>query len=165
MLGLGSNVGDRFATLQGALALLAGRLRVVAVSPVFETDPVGGPEQGDYLNAVVLADTGLPPRGLLAVALDVEARHGRLRGVRWGPRTLDVDVVAIGNLTVGAPDLVVPHPRAARRAFVLVPWALADPGAELPGHGRVAELAAGLDTSGLRRRDDLALGPVAGGRR
>ena len=159
VLSLGSNQGDRLATLQGAVDALAGTpgLAVVAVSPVYETDPVGGPEQPDYLNAVVLVETGLSPRALLERALAVEAAFARTREVRWGPRTLDVDVVAVGDLRVDEPDLVVPHPRAAERAFVLVPWLDVDGTAELPGRGRVADLLPAADRSGVRRRDDLAL--------
>jgi 2-amino-4-hydroxy-6-hydroxymethyldihydropteridine diphosphokinase len=159
VLALGSNQGDRRATLQGAVEALAGTpgLTVVAVSPVYETDPVGGPEQPDYLNAVVLVEADLGPRDLLERALAVEAAFGRVRDVRWGPRTLDVDVVAVGDLRVDEPDLVVPHPRAAERAFVLVPWLEVDPGAALPGVGRVADLVVGLDRTGVRPRPDLVV--------
>jgi len=159
VLALGSNQGDRMATLQGAVEALAGTpgLTVVAVSPVYETDPVGGPEQPDYLNAVVLVEGDLAPRALLERSLTVEAAFARTRDVRWGPRTLDVDVVAVGDLRVAEPDLLLPHPRAAERAFVLVPWLDVDPDAALPGAGRVADLLAGLDLSGVRRRTDLVL--------
>jgi len=159
VLALGSNQGDRLATLQGAVEALAGTpgLTVAAVSPVYETDPVGGPEQPDYLNAVVLVEGDLAPRALLERSLTVEAAFARTRDVRWGPRTLDVDVVAVGDLRVAEPDLLLPHPRAAERAFVLVPWLDVDPDAALPGAGRVADLLAGLDLSGVRRRTDLVL--------
>jgi 2-amino-4-hydroxy-6-hydroxymethyldihydropteridine diphosphokinase len=156
---LGSNQGDRLAMLRGAVEALAGTpgLTVVAVSPVYETDPVGGPQQPDYLNAVVLVEGDLLPRALLERALAVEAAFARTRDVRWGARTLDVDVVAVGDLRVDEPDLLVPHPRAAERAFVLVPWLDVDPEAALPGAGRVADLLAGLDLSGVRPRADLLL--------
>ena len=159
VLALGSNQGDRRAVLQGAVDALAATtgLVVVAVSPVYETDPVGGPEQPDYLNAVVLGETALPPRVLLARAHEVEAMFGRVRGVRWGPRTLDVDVIVVGDLVVADADLQVPHPRAHERAFVLVPWLDVDPAAALPGHGQVADLLAGVDRSGVRPRDDVRL--------
>jgi 2-amino-4-hydroxy-6-hydroxymethyldihydropteridine diphosphokinase len=124
-LGLGSNLGDRLAHLQAAvdgLAATAG-VRVVALSRVYETAPVGGPAQGDYLNAVVAVDTALDARALLGVAQTLEHHEGRVRGVRWGPRTLDVDVLLAGEERVAEPDLVVPHPRLAERAFVLVPLA------------------------------------------
>ena len=159
VLALGSNRGDRFALLQGAVEALADTpdLTVLAVSPVYETDPVGGPEQPDYLNAVVVAEGPQSPRTLLERALAIEDAFDRTREVHWGPRTLDVDIVAIGGLEVSEPDLVVPHPRAGERAFVLVPWCDADPDAELPGLGPVSALVAGLDSSGVRRRDDLVL--------
>jgi 2-amino-4-hydroxy-6-hydroxymethyldihydropteridine diphosphokinase len=159
VLALGSNQGDRLAMLRGAVEALAGTpgLTVVAVSPVYETDPVGGPQQPDYLNAVVLVEGDLLPRALLERSLAVEAAFARTRDVRWGARTLDVDVVAVGDLRVDEPDLLVPHPRAAERAFVLVPWLDVDPEAALPGAGRVADLLAGLDVSGVRRRADLLL--------
>jgi 2-amino-4-hydroxy-6-hydroxymethyldihydropteridine diphosphokinase len=122
-LGLGSNLGDRLAHLQAAvdgLALAPG-VKVVAVSPVYETAPVGGPPQDDYLNAVVALDTELVPRALLDVAQRLEAAEHRVRRERWGPRTLDVDVLIVGDEVVDEPDLVVPHPRLRERAFVVVP--------------------------------------------
>jgi 2-amino-4-hydroxy-6-hydroxymethyldihydropteridine diphosphokinase len=161
VLALGSNQGERLAMLQGAVDALADTpdLVVVAVSPVYETDPVGGPEQPDFLNAVVVAEGPQSPRTQRERALAIEDAFDRTRDVHWGPRTLDVDVVAVGDLTVDEPDLVVPHPLAGDRAFVLVPWCDADPAAELPGAGRVADLLVRLDTSGVRRRDDLVLEP------
>jgi 2-amino-4-hydroxy-6-hydroxymethyldihydropteridine diphosphokinase len=126
--GIGANLGDRAAALQGAVdGLAAGGLEVVAVSPVYETAPVGGPAQPDYLNAVVEVETAVSPRELLELAQRVENAAGRVRLERWGPRTLDVDVLLVGELTVDEPDLVVPHPRMAERAFVLVPLADLDP--------------------------------------
>ena len=116
VLSLGSNSGDRAAALRGALAALTadGALRVLAVSPVYETVPVGGPPQPDYLNAVLVADTALEPRAVLARAREVESAHGRARsqpdrGERWGPRTLDVDIVAYGDLRRADPELTLPH--------------------------------------------------------
>jgi 2-amino-4-hydroxy-6-hydroxymethyldihydropteridine diphosphokinase len=159
VLGLGSNQGDRLATLQGAIDALAATPGVipVAVSGVFETDPVGGPEQPDYLNAVVVIETTLQAPELLERAHQIEQQHDRVRSERWGPRTLDIDLVAVGADVIAELDLVIPHPRAAQRAFVLVPWVHADPEASLPGHGPVVELLAGLDASGVRARPDLAL--------
>lgn len=116
---LGSNLGDRRAHLRAAVA---GLPDVVAVSPVYETDPVGGPPgQGPYLNAVVELDTELGPRELLAVGRSLEAGAGRERGVPDAPRTLDVDVLLVGDLVVDDDDLVVPHPRMWERGFVLIP--------------------------------------------
>jgi 2-amino-4-hydroxy-6-hydroxymethyldihydropteridine diphosphokinase len=126
-LGLGSNVGDRAAQLQFAVDGLAGRAgRVVAISPVYETDPVGGPPQPDFLNAVVAIETTLSPRELLGVAKALEAEAGRPPPDperRWGPRPLDIDVLMVGDERVEEPDLVVPHPRIHQRTFVLAPLA------------------------------------------
>jgi 2-amino-4-hydroxy-6-hydroxymethyldihydropteridine diphosphokinase len=125
-LGLGSNLGDRAAHLQFALDGLAARAgTVVAVSPVYETEPVGGPPQPDYLNAVVALDTELDPRRLLGVAKALEREAGReLDGApRWSPRTLDIDILLLDDVRVSEPDLVVPHPRIHQRAFVLAPLA------------------------------------------
>jgi 2-amino-4-hydroxy-6-hydroxymethyldihydropteridine diphosphokinase len=158
VLALGSNLGDRLASLQRAVDLLcAGELRCTAVSGVYQTTPVGGPPQEDYLNAVLLAQTTLPAREVLRRAQAAEAALDRVRTVRWGPRTLDVDVVAYGDEIRADPDLTLPHPRAHERAFVLVPWLEADPGAVLPGHGPVAGLLAGLDQAGMTRVATLSL--------
>jgi 2-amino-4-hydroxy-6-hydroxymethyldihydropteridine diphosphokinase len=131
--GLGSNLGDRAAHLQFGLDGLAARAgRVVAISPVYETQPVGGPPQPDFLNAVVAIETSLSPRDLLGVAKTLEAEAGR-EGPdperRWGPRPLDIDVLMVGDERVDEPDLVVPHPRIHQRTFVLAP--LADVAPEL----------------------------------
>jgi 2-amino-4-hydroxy-6-hydroxymethyldihydropteridine diphosphokinase len=122
-LALGSNLGDRVAYLQGAVDALAATpgVSVVGVSRVYETDPVGGPEQGRYLNAVVAIESARPPRELLAVAQHAESAARRVRGERWGPRTLDVDVLLVGDAEIHDPDLVVPHPRMWERGFVLAP--------------------------------------------
>jgi 2-amino-4-hydroxy-6-hydroxymethyldihydropteridine diphosphokinase len=161
-LALGSNQGHRLDILQGAVDALGGTdgVDVLAVSGVFETDPVGGPEQPDFLNAVVVVVTSLSARALLTRAHEIEQEFGRVRTQRWGPRTLDVDVLVVGDEVVDEPDLVVPHPRAAQRAFVLVPWLDADPDATLPGGGPVVDLASGLDTTGVRARTDLQLNPA-----
>jgi 2-amino-4-hydroxy-6-hydroxymethyldihydropteridine diphosphokinase len=122
-LALGSNLGDRAAMLQLAVDDLAAvpGIRVTAVSAVYETAPVGGPEQDDYLNAVVALDTELAARALLEVARRIEEHAGRVRTVRWGPRSLDVDVLLVGDERVDEPDLQVPHPRMRERGFVLAP--------------------------------------------
>jgi dihydroneopterin aldolase / 2-amino-4-hydroxy-6-hydroxymethyldihydropteridine diphosphokinase len=159
VLGLGSNLGARQQELQRAVDQLAATpgLRVTAVSPVYETDPVGGPDQPDFLNAVVLAMTDLPGPDLLRRAHAIEAAARRTREVRWGPRTLDVDIIAYGDQVSADPTLTLPHPRARERAFVLAPWRDADPGAELPGYGPVAALLAATGGQGVRRRDDITL--------
>lgn len=119
-VGLGSNLGDRQAHLRGALA---GLPDVVAVSPVYETEPVGGPAQEPFLNAVVELATECAPRDLLRLVHKMEERAGRTRVERFGPRTLDVDILLIGDLTIDEPDLVVPHPRMWQRRFVVAPLA------------------------------------------
>lgn len=167
VLALGSNLGAREDVLRSAVAALdaVDGLEVTAVSPVVETDPVG-PDQPDYLNAVVLARTVLDPLALLAACQAVEAAHGRVRGERWGARTLDVDVVDYAGRRSAGPALVLPHPRAHERAFVLVPWLATDPGAVLAtssGPVPVADLLARLDPAapggpgGVRPRPDVAL--------
>jgi 2-amino-4-hydroxy-6-hydroxymethyldihydropteridine diphosphokinase len=146
VLSIGSNVGDRLARLRLAVEVL----EPFAVSPVYETAPVGGVEQDAFLNAVVLCDLDATEAWRRAQA--AEHRAGRERTVRWGPRTLDVDVVVAPP---PVPDeLELPHPRAHERAFVLVPWADVDPGAVLPGRGRVADLLAALPDQGVRRRTE-----------
>lgn len=151
VLSVGSNVGDRLAHLRLAVEVLKPR----TVSPVYDTAPVGGVEQADFLNAVLLCD--LSAETAWELAREAEQRAGRERQLRWGPRTLDVDVVdAPPPVPVG---LLVPHPRAHERAFVLAPWLDADPRATLPGHGPVALLLATVGREGVRRRDDLVLWP------
>ncbi len=158
VLSLGSNLGDRVAHLAGALADLAAW--TVAVSPVYETAPWGGVDQDDFLNLVVVADDPAAddPRTWLERAWACERRAGRVRAERWGPRTLDVDVVDVDGGERADPELVLPHPRAHERAFVLVPWRDVDPDAVLAGRGRVEDLLAALgpaERAGVRRRDDL----------
>ncbi len=161
VIALGSNLGDRLATLQGALDALAGPpgLEIVAVSPVYETAPVGGPEQADFLNAVVIAATRLPARAVLERCHRVEAAFGRVRGVVWGPRTLDLDLIVYGDEVSDDPALTLPHPRAHERAFVLAPWLAVDRDARIPGQGRVDALLAAVDQAGVRRLDGAGLHP------
>jgi len=153
VLSLGSNLGDRHANLQAGIdGLLAGPgLRATAVSSVYQTSPVGGPPQPDYLNAVLLTVSALPARAILERCQAVERAAGRVRNLAWGPRTLDIDIVACDEEISDEPDLTLPHPRAHERAFVLVPWQEADPAARLPGHGPVAGLLAGLGAGGVHR--------------
>ena len=134
-LGLGSNLGDRLANLQRAVGLLAAQpaVEVRRSSRVYETDPVGGPPQPDYLNAVVGVETSLSPRDLLEACLGVERRMGRARSERWGPRVIDVDLLTYDEKDIREPDLVVPHPRMHERAFVLVPLMELDPDPVLAG--------------------------------
>jgi 2-amino-4-hydroxy-6-hydroxymethyldihydropteridine diphosphokinase/dihydroneopterin aldolase len=164
VLALGSNLGDRLANLQAGLDVLAAGpgLGRMAVSPVYLTAPVGGPAQDDYLNAVMVAQTSLPARAVLERARAAEAALGRVRAERWGPRTLDVDVVVSGAEISGDPELTLPHPRAHERAFVLAPWLDLQPGARIPGRGLVADLLAATGTAGVRRLPDATLRPPAG---
>jgi 2-amino-4-hydroxy-6-hydroxymethyldihydropteridine diphosphokinase len=156
VLSIGSNLGDRLAHLASAAHGLADVL--VTASPVYETPPWGPVAQGDYLNAVLIVDDpGTDAAGWLARARELEAVAGRERLVRWGPRTLDVDVVDVAGVASDDPELTLPHPRAHERAFVLLPWLDADPHAVLPGHGPVSALVAGLGAEGVRRRDDLVV--------
>jgi 2-amino-4-hydroxy-6-hydroxymethyldihydropteridine diphosphokinase len=146
VLSIGSNLGDRLAHLRGVVAALDP----IAVSPVYETAPWGGVEQDDYLNAIlVVDDAGTDAYGWLERAHRLEQAAGRVRDVRWGPRTLDVDVIDVDGTRSADPVLTLPHPRAHERAFVLVPWRDVDPDAILTGHGRVADLIP--DTADVRR--------------
>jgi 2-amino-4-hydroxy-6-hydroxymethyldihydropteridine diphosphokinase len=161
VLSLGSNLGDRLGHLRSAVTGLGAA--VVAVSPVYETAPWGGVPQPDFLNAVVVvADERVDAWGWLARAHELEAAAHRVRDVRWGPRTLDVDVVTVDGVTSDHPDLLLPHPGTPDRATVLAPWLDVEPAAVLPGRGPVAALLATLDLTGVRRRDDLTLGYEGG---
>lgn len=152
VLSVGSNLGDRLAHLQAAVDAL--HPWVIAVSPVYETAPWGPVPQDDYLNAIVLADDpDATPRDWLHRAQAAEQAAGRTRDVRWGPRTLDVDVVAVGDVRSDDPGLTLPHPRAHERAFVLVPWHDVDADAMLDG-STVEDLLAKLpadERAGVRR--------------
>jgi 2-amino-4-hydroxy-6-hydroxymethyldihydropteridine diphosphokinase len=160
VLALGSNLGDRFANLQGALHSLADtpHVHLVAVSPVYETTPVGGPADApDFLNAVVTLDTTLRSAQLLDRLHAIEEAFGRIRAARNDPRTLDLDLITLGSRRVSTDELTLPHPRASQRPFVLQPWLDIDPAADIPGEGAVADLLAKLGTDGLRQRSDLRL--------
>ena len=150
ILSLGSNVGDRAAHLAAARDILGGEFPVIAVSPIYETAPVGELDQAAFLNQVIIVEA-TDAESLLAAAHRAEETRGRIRSQRWGPRTLDVDVVSVDSLQSESPRLTLPHPRAHERAFVLVPWAAVDRTAELPGRGSVAALLPRLDAHGVRR--------------
>ena len=160
VLSVGSNLGDRLGTLQECVTAI-GRLPdtdVLAISPVYQTAPVGGPPQPDYLNAVLAVATGLPPADLLAALHGIEASSGRVRKERFGPRTLDIDIISYSGEQSDDEALTLPHPRAHERAFVLAPWHDIEPDAELPGHGQVAALLAALGSgSGVERLPGAAL--------
>ena len=161
VLALGSNLGDRMAALQGAVNTIADTPDVwlTAVSPVYETEPVDSPDDArPYLNAVLLVDTTLAAHRLLDRALAVEDAYDRARSeIRNAPRTLDIDLIVVGDRRSDDEHLQLPHPRAHQRAFVLQPWHDVEPDAELPESGPIKQLLEGIDGSGLRRRDDLAL--------
>ena len=147
-VGLGANLGDREGTIRRAVELLveAEGIGVVAVSALRETDPVGVLDQPRFLNAAAAVETTLPPRGLLDALLRIERALGRVRdGTRWGPRTIDLDLLLYGEEVVDEPGLRVPHRRLHERRFALEPLAELDPEVEIPGLGRVSELLAALD--------------------
>ena len=159
---VGANLGDRTAALGHAL----GRLSVVTgyelvgASGIYETDPVGGPNQPDYLNQIVIlraldepgvANTEYRAKALLNVCHSIEQDRHRERTEHWGPRTLDVDILAIGNLVLDSPKLTIPHPRLADRAFVLIPWSEVDPGFVVPGLASVQKLAERMTESERRK--------------
>jgi 2-amino-4-hydroxy-6-hydroxymethyldihydropteridine diphosphokinase len=141
-VGVGSNLGDREGTIRAAVAALPG---VVAVSELRETDPVGVTEQPAFLNGAVALETRLSPRDLLEALLAVERDLGRERRERWGPRTIDLDLLLYGGQTIDEPGLTVPHPRLHERRFALEPLAELDPELVVPGRGTVADLLAELD--------------------
>ncbi|NYV74896.1 2-amino-4-hydroxy-6-hydroxymethyldihydropteridine diphosphokinase [Streptomyces sp. UH6] len=161
VLSVGSNLGNRMENLQGAVDALEDTpgIRIKAVSPVYETAPWGVEpgSQPNYLNAVVILRTTLPPTSLLERAQAVEEAFHRTRDERWAARTLDVDIVAYEGRVSDDPVLTLPHPRAHERAFVLAPWLDADGSAEIPGRGRVADLLASVTREGVARREDLEL--------
>lgn len=156
VIAVGANLGDAPATVDSALSSLADRLdgELLARSSLFTSSPVGGPDQPDFVNAIAIVDTGLSPRAVLEILQTLEAEAGRERDVRWGPRTLDLDVVLAGDVVSDDPDLTIPHPRAHERAFVLVPWLEIDPTAEIPGHGTVRDIVAtGFEDQALHVMD------------
>jgi 2-amino-4-hydroxy-6-hydroxymethyldihydropteridine diphosphokinase len=157
VVALGGNLGDRLAALQSALTSLAAvpGVEVAAVSSVYETDPVGGPPQPDYLNACALLSTSLSPHELLAATQAIEASLGRVRHERWGARTVDIDIVDYAGVVDRSAELTLPHPRATSRAFVVLPWTELVPSAAAADGGVVS--VDGVDVSGVRRRADLAL--------
>jgi 2-amino-4-hydroxy-6-hydroxymethyldihydropteridine diphosphokinase len=161
VLSLGSNLGERMASLQGAIDSLADtpEVWVTAVSPIYETEPVEAPEgSGKFLNAVVLIDTTLSAATLMDRALAIEDAFERERDTeRNAPRTLDIDLIVVGDRRSSEDFLHLPHPRAGERAFVLQPWYDVEPDAELPDSGPISDLLDKADTGGIARRDDLAL--------
>jgi 2-amino-4-hydroxy-6-hydroxymethyldihydropteridine diphosphokinase len=161
-IGLGSNLGDRLGNLRRAVELLDQRgIHLIRSSRVYETDPVGGPPQNDFLNAVVEVETQLSARELLEACLDAERAVGRTRSERWGPRTLDLDVLSYDEEVIDDPDLQVPHPRMHERGFVLVPLLELNADPLLPGGRRVASLRLDAFTLGGVRPYAEPLAPPA----
>lgn len=153
---LGSNIGDRLEHLRLGVSALrrTPQTELIAVSPVYETVAVGDP-QPDFLNIVVLMDSTLPSLVLLERGQAIEAALGRPASHAPGPRTLDVDLIAVGDRRRRSERLTLPHPRAHLRAFVLVPWLDVDPEADLPGHGLVKDLVAAVTDEGIRRSSEV----------
>jgi 2-amino-4-hydroxy-6-hydroxymethyldihydropteridine diphosphokinase len=145
-VGIGSNLGDREAHLSRAIALLSAEdaIEVSGVSHIRETEPVGPVEQGPFLNAAVRVETELAPRELLDQLLDIERRMGRVRRERFGPRTIDLDLLLYGDEVVDEPGLTVPHPRLTERRFALEPLSDLDPSLTIPGSGPISALLAEL---------------------
>jgi 2-amino-4-hydroxy-6-hydroxymethyldihydropteridine diphosphokinase len=150
VLSLGTNLGDRVARLRCGLEVINQHVPVTAVSPVYETEPVGVTDQPAFLNIVAVVDAADPER-VFAAAQAAEETQARLRSRRWGPRSLDVDVIAVGEVATDDPRLTLPHPRAHERAFVLVPWLAVDPTAYLPRRGSVRALLAAMPHQDVRR--------------
>jgi 2-amino-4-hydroxy-6-hydroxymethyldihydropteridine diphosphokinase len=140
VIALGSNLGNRELNIDSAIAELAKIIEITHLSTNHETDPVGGPEQPKYLNAILIAETQLDPHELLISMLEIENKLGRKREIHWGPRTIDLDLIVVGDEVVVSDVLVLPHPRAHERKFVLEPWLEIDPTAQIPGIGLVESI-------------------------
>ena len=150
VLSLGSNLGNSAEILSSAAEALNEVSEVIALSSFYQTRPVGGPPQPDFINAVIIIETNLEPEELLLVAQAIEGAHGRERNentVKWGPRFLDIDLIKCDEMLVNSPDLTIPHPRAHEREFVLRPWNEIDPAATLPGLGAISRF---LESGQLR---------------
>jgi len=140
VIALGSNLGNRELNIDSAIAELAKIVEITHLSTNHETDPVGGPEQPKYLNAIAIAETELKPEELLIAMLEIENKLGRKREIHWGPRTLDLDLIVFGDEVIDSEILVLPHPRAHERRFVLEPWIEIEPDAYIPGIGKVESI-------------------------
>lgn len=145
VIALGSNLGDSRQTIESAIDSLREFIDVTAVSTLIETEPVGGVEQPNYLNGILIGESSCEPRELMQHLLDIEAAAGRERTVRWGARTLDLDFIASGSATIESEILTLPHPRAHERAFVLAPWLEIDPDGFIPGKGAIKALLADIE--------------------
>jgi 2-amino-4-hydroxy-6-hydroxymethyldihydropteridine diphosphokinase len=150
-IGLGANLGDPSARLRWALEQLRALGTLEARSALYRSVPMGPTDQPEYCNAVAIVDTTLTPAALMEALLAIERATGRVRGVKWGPRTLDLDLLHIDGVTLATPSLRLPHPGIAQRNFVLVPWAEIAPDLVVPGIGRLADAAAAIGAAGLTR--------------
>lgn len=155
-LSLGSNLGDREANIRKALGLLAENVRVIRVSSLYETAPIGMTDQGDFINAVALVETSLAPESLLRAIIGVENDMCRVRNFRWGPRVIDIDILLYDNAIVNTPELTIPHPEMMKRAFVLIPLAEIAPDLELPGRLKASEAGKKLRDQGVRKMAEVA---------
>ena len=140
VISLGANIGNPKEQMQLAIAMLREATDVIALSSIYTTEPVGGPEQPNYLNAICIAESELPAADLLALLHGIEKTLGREHVERWGPRTIDLDLIQYGSILSSAEELELPHPRAHERKFVLEPWLEVEPDAILLTHGKVSEL-------------------------
>jgi 2-amino-4-hydroxy-6-hydroxymethyldihydropteridine diphosphokinase len=154
-VGLGSNLGDRARNIAGAIAALSDTGSLYRVSSLYETAPIGGPKQGPFLNAVAVVDTELPARALLERCLEIERESGRERRERWGPRTLDLDILLYGDQAIEETDLTVPHPRMTERRFVLDPLLEVWPDAALPDGTRLSSFAAAVASQRVRKLETI----------
>jgi 2-amino-4-hydroxy-6-hydroxymethyldihydropteridine diphosphokinase len=144
VIALGANIGNPEEQMAIAIALLRESLDVIALSTIISTAPAGGPVQPDYLNAVCIVESELPASDLLSLLHGIEKSLGRVRDERWGPRTIDLDLIQYGSILSSADELTLPHPRAHERRFVLEPWLEIEPDAILLTHGKISELLAQL---------------------
>lgn len=147
VVALGANLKDPHAAIALAIALLTESSELIVASSAYSTKPVGGPPQPDYVNAVCILDSHLSPRDLLGLLHGIEKSMGRVREERWGPRVIDLDLITYGDVVSEEADLILPHPSAHERRFVLEPWLEIDPDAELPPRGRVSQILAELPPS------------------
>jgi len=147
VIALGSNLENRRLNLDIAITKLEVLLGELTISPYFETKPVGGPEQDDFINAVVIAASSLPAEQLLKELLAIEDEMGRVRDVRWGPRIIDLDLILCGDQVIDTVFLKLPHPLAASREFVLEPWLAIDPDGQIPGKGSIKSLLASIQSA------------------
>ena len=145
VIALGSNLGERESNLNGAIEELKKIIKVEKISKFIETDPVGGPEQPQFLNAVLVGESDLDAHELLKKTQEIEKLFGRERIIHWGPRTLDIDLISYGDLQIKSEELTLPHPLADKRKFVLEPWLQIDPTAYLVGKGSVTEILSQLN--------------------